>query len=162
MGTVAQGDVVPDTTTIESDRCLIDRKIQLAQFTMEPYRKSENRFVRITQPGFFAKGRRANLNYGDFAKLLQYMVAYEDVLIRETGDSQLKYGTGGIAEFDAHRNVIVLKQFPQVYQNDDTVTGDVIVVHRDTDIVEVEHSNAFSQGDSSAGPVPNPRPPVVH
>ena len=27
-------------------------------------------------------------------------------------------------------------------------TGDVIVMHRDTDIVEVEHSNSFSEGDA--------------
>jgi len=58
----------------------------------------------------------------------------------------MKYATGGRADFDSHKNVIVLTEYPQVYQDEDTVTGDKILLHRDTDIIEVEHSNAFSQG----------------
>ena len=79
--------------------------------------------------------------------LLQYLVTYEDVVIKELGKKEsLRYGTGGRADFDTRRNVIVLSQYPQVYQDNDTITGDIILVHRDTDVVEVEHSNAYSQG----------------
>lgn len=140
-----------ENTTIESDRCVIHRLEQLAHFTMNAERPLATRFVRINQPTLYAQSRRADVNYGNFDKLLQYMTAFEDVLIRETGSgSSLRYGTGGRADFDAHRDVIVLKEFPQVYQDNDTVTGDIILVHRDTDIVEVEHSNAFSEGESQS------------
>jgi lipopolysaccharide export system protein LptA len=145
----AENQGVADQTTIESDRCVIHRTRQLAEFTMDPVRPLTERFVRIRQPTLFARSRRADLNYGNFSQILQYLVAYEDVLIQETGNkekSQLRYGTGGRADFDTRRDVVVLTEYPQVYQDSDTVTGDRIIVHRDTDIVEVEHSNAFSEG----------------
>lgn len=159
---------VPDRTTIQSDHCLIKRAEQLAFFTMNASRNTNSRFVHITQPTLFTRARRAELNYGNFSKVLQYLTAYEDVLIKETESSKpkpspspsltkspfptptskpsLRYATGGRADFDTRRDVVVITEYPQVYQNEDTVTGDTILLHRDTDIVEVEHSNAFSQG----------------
>ncbi len=143
-----QKTAVPDRTTIESDHCQILRGKQLAHFTMDPKKRLEDRFVHTTQPRLRARSRKVDLNYDNSPNLLQYLVAYDDVLIHETNseDKVTRYGTGGRADFDTHRNVIVLKEYPQVYQNEDTVTGDVILLHRDTDIVEVEHSNAFSEG----------------
>lgn len=142
---------VPDETRIKADRCVMDRSKQIAHFTMYPEKKDDLRFVNITQPSLFAKGRKADLNYGDYSELIQYLTAEEDVFIKETGDKveSLRYGTGGKAVFDTKRDVVVLTEFPQVYQNNDTVTGDVIILHRDTDIVEVEHSNAFSEGQTN-------------
>jgi LPS export ABC transporter protein LptC len=139
---------VPDRTVIESDRCVIHRDSHVAHFTMSPSRPLASRFVHILQPRLFAKGRRAELRYGDFAKILQYLVAYDDVVIRETdAGKELKYATSGRADFDTHRNVIVLTEFPQAYQDGDTVTGDVILLHRDSDVVEVENGNSFNEPD---------------
>lgn len=145
-----------EKTLLESDQCVIHRDRQHAEFTMASWRKDPERFVRMSQPSMFARARRMDLTYGDYSKLVNYLVAREDVLIRElTGPGKtdvgaepatLKYATAGKAEFNSKRNVVVLTEFPQVYQDKDTVTGDVILLHRDTDIVEVEHSNAFSQG----------------
>ena len=79
---------------------------------------------------------------------------HEDVLVKETDpkkktkNESLRYATSGKAVFDTKRDVIVLSEFPQVYQDNDTVTGEVIVLHRDSDVVEVEQSNAFSQGNT--------------
>jgi LPS export ABC transporter protein LptC len=137
---------VPDETKIESDHCFINRNTNLAKFTMNPKHPLRTRFVHITQPTLFARSRRADLNYGDFSQVLQYLTAYEDVLIKEIGKPELRYATGGKADFDTRRDLIVLTEFPQAYQNNDTVTGDVILMHRDTDIIEVEHSNAYSEG----------------
>ncbi|MEO7164038.1 MAG: LPS export ABC transporter periplasmic protein LptC [Bdellovibrionia bacterium] len=138
---------IPDSTVIESDQCLINRKLNLAKFTMNPRRPMETRFVHISQPRLLSRSRKVDLSYGDFSAILQYMTAYEDVLIKDTSNPKsLRYATGGRADFDNRRDVIVMTQFPQVYQDQDTVTGDLITIHRDTDIVNVEHSNAFSQG----------------
>ena len=157
---------VPNLTQIESDRCFIFRDRKFAQFMMNPQRPLKTRFVHITQPTLFTRSRRADLHYGDFSQVLQYLVAYEDVLVKETSaqttgspkavlknedeakddPNTLRYATGGRADFDTRRDVIVLTEFPQAYQNQDTVTGDVILMHRDSDIIEIEHSNAFSGG----------------
>ncbi|MDR3607946.1 MAG: LPS export ABC transporter periplasmic protein LptC [Oligoflexia bacterium] len=143
-------------TKVESDHCVIYRDRKLAHFTMNAGRSLSTRFVKVTQPTLFSKGRTADVNYGDLGgppgknKLLNYLILHDDVLIEEkTADGSMRYGTGGQADFDAVRNLVVLRHFPQVYQNHDTVTGDVIVLHRDTDVVEIEHSNAFSEGEES-------------
>lgn len=146
----------PDQTTILSDHCVIHRDQQKALFTMNPTKPLPERFVHITQPTLFSRSRHADLYYGDFNQVLHYLTAFDDVLIKETKsgpvaakkekDKALRYATSGRADFDNRKNLIVLTRFPQVYQNDDTVTGDIILMHRDTDIVEVEHSNAFSEG----------------
>ncbi|HUP57524.1 MAG TPA: hypothetical protein VM598_08745, partial [Bdellovibrionota bacterium] len=135
----------------------IDRANRHADFTMQPWRPAQVRYVHITQPTLFTRGRRARLNYGDdSAKLLKYLVAYDDVLIKQIEDKlkpggarrppALKYATAGQADFDSDRSLIILTRFPQVYQDGDTVTGDLIKVHRETDIIEVEKSNSFSEG----------------
>jgi len=148
---------VPERTLIESDRCLIYRNQQLAVFTMEPSRSPDARFVHITQPNLFVRSRKADLNYGSFNQVIQYLVAKEDVLVKEkarppqtkpSANPKLRYATAGQAAFDTKRDVVVLTDYPQVYEDQDTVTGDVILLHRDTDLVEIENSNAFSEGSN--------------
>lgn len=136
-----------EKTTIVSDHCLIRRDQQIAYFMMYANRPLESRFVQITQPSLFVRSRTADFHYGDHSESINYMVAHEDVLIRELDSKELKYATGGQAAFDAKLNVIILTIFPQVYQANDTVTGEKITLHRDTDVVEVEQSNAFSDGN---------------
>jgi hypothetical protein len=152
-----------EETVIESDRCVIDRKVQIARFTMDPLRALGERFVHITQPKLFAKSRRADLNYGDFSELIHYMTAFEDVLIRDLSAEKdaekqarksavpLQYATAGRADFEKRRDIVVLTELPQVYQDADTVTGDIIILHRDTNIVEVENSNSFTGGGAGNG-----------
>jgi len=137
-----------DATVIESDRCVIHRRTKIANFSMSPGRANADKFVWIRQPTLLVKSRRAELRYGDSTTELHYMTASQDVLIRETGNgSALRYATAGQADFDTQENRIVLSEFPQVYQDNDTVVGDMVVLHRDTDIVEVRNSNAFTQSN---------------
>jgi hypothetical protein len=151
-----------ETTVLESDACLIRRDTRMAFFSMFPARPLKERFVHITQPTLFTRARRAELNYGNYSKLISYMTAFEDVLIKEThrkpggkagppagaapDEPSLKYATGGRADFDARKDIVTLTEFPQVYQDKDTVTGEKIILHRDSDVVEVEHSNAYTSG----------------
>ncbi len=141
---------VQSSTEIRSDQCVIDRNTNIAHFTMYASRPLAEKFVKITQPDLFAKSRRADLSYGDFTDVVHYLTAWEDVLIRETSTEakSLQYGTGGRADFDSKKELVILTQFPQVYQDSDTLVGDVILMHRDTGIVEVEHGNAFSSGEN--------------
>ncbi len=139
---------IPDQTTIESDHCLILRNENHATFTMDPKRKASTRFIHIIQPTLFVRARKAILNYGDFSKVLQYLTAYDDVIIKETGKSgeEMRYATGQKADFDTRQDQILLTGFPQVYQGGDTVTGDFVLMHRNSEIIEIGHSNAFSEG----------------
>lgn len=84
-------------------------------------------------------------------------VAREDVKIEEwTRKSRLgrpdRYSTCGRAEFDPASQEVVLSEYPQVYQDGDTMTGEVIRILRAQDQVEVENSNAFTRGRPGTKP----------
>ena len=139
-----------ETTTIESDECDIDRTKRIALFAMKPERPSEEAFVHLRQPTLLIKSRKMSLRYGDENGKTSFdtILAEQDVFLQEKGKKTVnRYGTAGKGLFDTKKNVVYLTEFPQLYQDEDTVTGEVIVLHRDTDIVEVEKSNAFSRGE---------------
>jgi LPS export ABC transporter protein LptC len=141
---------VADETKIKSDQCTIERNDSIAHFTMYSNRPLKERFVQITQPNLFTKGRRADIRYGDLSGFVHYMTVFEDAFIQELKDpKELRYGTGGRADFDSKKNLVRLSDYPQVYQDHDTLVGDVIIMHRDTDIVEVENGNGYSTGNGS-------------
>lgn len=148
----AEGDHHKEKTEIRSDRALIFREEGRAEFSMSRFRMPASRFVVMTQPDLYARGRRAELYYTDQAQrtssnTVRYMSAFEDVLIKEKGSTEeLRYSTSGQADFDTEQDVIVLTQFPQVYQGDDTIAGDRIILHKASDLVEVENSNAYNKG----------------
>ena len=168
-----------EETTIDSDFAYIHREIRRADFDMRPELPLSKRFVHIHQPKTYCQSRSAQLFYGDQSETsktkpitskppaksagakpaLDSLTAYQDVLIRDLGEeASMKYATSGRAVFDSEHSLITLYELPQVYQDDDTVTGDVILLHRDTDIVEVEHSNAYSEGQQAPAPAPTEKP----
>ncbi len=150
-----------EITTLESDHATIDRTKNIVTFSMLEARPDALRFVRITQPGMTSKSRRAEFLINANPKSLRTVRALDDVKIEEktvasaTDNSPAprrrrpekpRYATSGIAEFDSERNIIILRDYPQVYQDRDTITGETIIVHRDSDLVEVDQSNAFTEG----------------
>lgn len=139
---------VPNKTLIDSDQCTMERSVQIAHFSMNPERPFEHRFVQITQPNLYTRARKADLNYGDLSNVLNYLVASDEVLIKESDpkSQELRYATGGLAEFDTKKDRVTLSQLPQVYQNEDTVTGELVIFHRNTGIIEIEKSNAYTSG----------------
>lgn len=137
----------PSSTVIQSDHCHIDRKKRMAYFTMAPG-SSTKRFAKLNQPGLYVQSRKMDLNYSSGAEVVNYLLAREDVYIEETKNGKVsKTGVCQHARFDNKRNLIIMTQFPQVYQDKNTVTGDKITIDRDTDLIEVEESNAFSKGN---------------
>lgn len=134
-------------TTIYSDTALIDRKNQQIYFDMLPQRPSQDRFVRVIQPDLFIKARKGSMAYRRLNEKPQLLTVHEDVYIREKTAIQheTRDATCGQADFDTQRNIMTLTKFPQVYQENDTLTGDIIRIFRNTDTVEVQHSNAFSK-----------------
>jgi lipopolysaccharide export system protein LptA len=147
-----------EVTTIESDRAEIDRRKNIGKFTMLEARPADQRFVKIAQPGMNSRSRRAEFRLNANPKRVRTMLAIDDVKIEEKptqpSDSGrnarrrapvTRYATAGLAEFDSEKNLIVLRDYPQVYQDRDTITGETIIVHRDSDLVEVDQSNAFTE-----------------
>ncbi len=152
-----------EITMITADQADIDRRSDIAHFFMRESTDPILRFVTIEQPGMNCRSRRAEIRYGSSDRKLRTARAIEEVKIEETPrfpkdyaenprrrPITKRYATAGTAEFDSIRNRIILRDFPQVYQDHDTITGEMIIVHRDTNQVEVEQSNAYSDGSEDS------------
>ncbi|MCM0605146.1 MAG: LPS export ABC transporter periplasmic protein LptC [Xanthomonadaceae bacterium] len=136
----------PPNTKIESDFSHIDRNSQTALFVMNAT-TGKNKFVKLNQTGLYVQSRKMDLSYSNRPEVVDYLVARDDVYIEEKKKNKItKTATSQHARFDNRENLIILTQFPQVYQDKNTVTGDRIIINRDTDLIEVEESNAFSKG----------------
>lgn len=135
-----------EVTDVRSDRAKIDRFKKVANFTMV----NDDRYVESHQGTLFVRSRRQEATYDSATNVLQYMTAYDDVLIRETdpkkGKSGLKYATSQKAEFLTREDKILMSGFPSAYQEHDTLTGELIIIHRKKNLVEVTHANAFHDG----------------
>ncbi len=165
-------DQTPQVTTIASDQAHLFRFDRKAHFWMNQKSGTPPKFVHIEQPSMTCDSRDAEFFFDSAEKRIQTMRATQDVRIveqpkpadpndvsaRRRGTPQPRIATGGVAEFDANRDTITLSRYPQVVQGHDTVVGNVIVVHRSTDEVEVEDSNAFTEGNENS-PTRSPRSP---
>jgi LPS export ABC transporter protein LptC len=79
--------------------------------------------------------------------------ARDEVRIEEWKDLErsaapFRLSTSGRARFDPATQQVILTEYPQVYQDGDTMTGEVIRILRREDQVEIEHPNAFTTGRS--------------
>jgi len=161
---IKPGEAEPEITTVLSDQALLNREDNTAIYTMVDRPNFPMTFVKITQPGMHAKGRRAEFDFKSEERKIERMKMFEKVEIFEDpkkpkpGDiktrkkpPQARYSTSDYAEFLTAENLIILKEYPQVYQDGDTITGEVVVMHRDTDLVEVEQGNAYSEGRKDNG-----------
>ena len=148
----AKAATAATVTDIYSDNAVIDRAADVGNFAMVRTKSAKPRLVRIEQPGTDARARRAKFNFSAVDRHLTLLNLYEDVTIVETprpdedGEKvSPRVATGGEAAFDARKDTIRLEQYPQVAQDHDTITGEIITIFRDTDQVEVERSNAYSE-----------------
>ena len=135
-----------EISDIRSDKSEINRFTKVAEFTM----KNSNKFVKSHQGSLHVRSRRQVATYDSNSSVLKYLVAYDDVHIRETDPEKLKnglkYATSQKAEFLTSENKILLSGFPSAYQAHDTVTGERIIIHRRKNLVEVIHANAYHEG----------------
>ncbi len=115
----------------------------LLHFFMNDDQIIERQFVLTKEPQFDLKSRTLDLKLAK-GKELEEATALQDVWFQDRQNPEkMTEGTGGKAVYRPGANVIHLSDFPQLYQDRDTVTGDSITYHRNTDEVEVIQSNAI-------------------
>ncbi len=138
---------------IRSDRAAFSRQNHELLFFMDKQRPVPEQFVTVAEKDLDLKSRLLEMKLAP-GRSVHRITATGDVwfLDRHQGEDRPTEGTGGKAVYDVKENRIILSEFPQLYQDHDTVTGDVITYHRDTDIVEVTEGNAvYQQQESESG-----------
>jgi len=136
-------------TVIQSDQAEYSGAENHFLFYMNSDRIIEHQFISVKETDLDLKSRKLELKLGS-GNSLQEMTALQDAWFqdRHAVDKETE-GTGGKAVYTLDLHQIVLSEFPQLYQDRDTVTGDLITYHRDTDTVEVTESNAIYNGGKS-------------
>lgn len=130
--------IVEDRTTqIQSDRAVMNYTRHRLNFFMDDQRNFDRQFVLVHQQSLEMKSRSIQVDLKN--SKVDTISALNDVSIRDRSF----YSTSGKAVFIEKTNQIQLSDFPQVYQEKDTITGDVILYHRTTDTIEVKQSNAI-------------------
>ncbi|MBS1958562.1 MAG: hypothetical protein JST80_03740 [Bdellovibrionales bacterium] len=134
-------------THIVSDYALYQHTIGLLNFQMFETRSLEKQFVLTEQTDLKIHSRSLETQLaGKVAgkQQLDTITALGDVRIKDLHDPKHPTtGTCGKAVYYEAKNEIHLTDFPQVYQDGDTITGDVIVFNRNQDLIEVKQSNAI-------------------
>jgi LPS export ABC transporter protein LptC len=111
--------------------------------------------VHLEQAGLKSTANQMEVRMPLGAKKASF-IARDDVKIEEWKKSggrstPDRYSTCGRAEFDPDKQEILLSEYPQVYQDGDTMTGESIRILRAQDQVEVEETNAYTQGRPKKG-----------
>jgi lipopolysaccharide export system protein LptA len=128
---------------ISSDRATYSTLDAKLTFLMNDRRPIPEQFVRVREPALDLKSRTLEMDFSNEHEL-ETIRAKQDVWFKDSHDpNQISIGTGGAAIYSTGKNQILLTDFPQLYQDNDTITGDSIIFHRDSDSVEVKQSNAI-------------------
>ena len=130
-------------TWVYSDYARFDRLSNLLHFEMYDNQPLAKQFVKVHQIDMDMKSRTLELQL-DKKDQFETITAISDVWIKDFKDPlHISTSTSGKAIYFEAKDEIHLYDFPQVYQDGDTVTGDVIVYNRGTDIIEVKQSNGI-------------------
>jgi lipopolysaccharide transport protein LptA len=130
-------------THVYSDRATYLHEAGHLDFMMNETRPLSEQFVKADQPDLEMKSRTLQVDL-EPGRALHEITAYGDVWIKDSHDPlKISTSTSGKAIFNERKNDLFLTDFPQVYQEGDTITGDVIIFHRSTDEIEVKQSNAI-------------------
>ena len=124
-------------TQIQSDQAKMIFMKNKIYFNMDEKRAFDRQFVQVHQQNMEMKSRviEVDLNHSK----VETISALTDVSIKD----RTFFSTSGKAIFIEKQNQIQLSDFPQVYQDNDTITGDLIIYNRTEDTIEVKESNAI-------------------
>jgi len=133
-------------TNVFADRAMFDRQERKISFFMD----SPLKLVNAKQDTLNISSKIQTLFYDEKSSKIKKLQAEENVFIEETDPKKasqgLKTATCELAEFEVLENKLILSKFPTVYQENDTLTGEVITFYRDKNIVEVLQANAYHEG----------------
>ncbi len=124
-------------TQIQSDRARLAFSKDKLYFTMDEQKSFDLQFVQVHQESLEMKSRVVEVDFKN--SKLKTISGLTDVSIHDRSFRS----TSGKAIFFEKTNQIHLTDFPQVYQETDTITGDVIIYNRTEDTIEAKQSNAI-------------------
>lgn len=141
----AETEIVSDKKSkVYADLVTYHRNQEILSYEMAEHRPLAQQFVNAYQDELHLRSRTMTVTFEK--DKVQVLTANTDTSFEDkTNQKHPVSGTSGKAIYKETSNLLFLKDFPQVYQDRDTITGDVIIYDRTNDTIEVEQSNAFNR-----------------
>lgn len=149
--TTYSGSVVGEVKRKRKYEHPINFKSDIARIDLTQSIVNLNKNVWLKQMGVSATSQRGEIYLENYNKKLKYFVLYDDVNVKEKVVTQ---GPDGDKEFIRRAlseklegitsdEMLVLTGYPKVYQLDDVIRGNRIILRRDSELVEVEDANTL-------------------
>ena len=133
-----------EKTRVLSDSAVYHKLEETLEFEMMDSQPLDKQFVLTHQKALDLKSRILIADLPE--QKIQLLTAKGDVSFQDfTNPEHPVSGTSGKAIYKEETNLLFLMDFPQVYQDKDTMTGDTIIYDRTKDTIEVDQSNAFNK-----------------
>jgi lipopolysaccharide export system protein LptA len=115
--------------------------------------------VSLKQQGVTATSRRGEIFLENYNKKLKYFVLSDDVVVKEKVVVQepegprefLRTALSERLEGVTSEEILVLTGYPKVYQMNDVIRGNRIILRRDSELVEVEDANTLFYMNNTDG-----------
>ena len=149
--TTYKGNVKGKVTRKRKYEYPINFKADQAQVNLVSSIVNLNDNVSLKQQGVTATSRRGEIYLENYNKKLKYFVLSDDVVVREKVIVQepegprefLRRALSERLEGVTSEEILVLTGYPKVYQMDDVIRGNRIILRRDSELVEVEDANTL-------------------
>lgn len=127
----------------------IDFESDKAQIDLQKSVVNLNNNVKLKQMGVTATARQGEIYLENYNKKLKYFLLYDDVVVKEKVVVQQPEGPREFVrralserlEGITSEEVLILTGYPKVYQMDDVIRGNRIILRRDSELIEVEDAN---------------------
>jgi lipopolysaccharide export system protein LptA len=138
-------------TTVFSDQATLDMKQDRVSFHMN----DALNYVEILQPDLYARGTRGHVAFSANDQTLQSWSLTGQVLIIETPNpasfrrvsspKPTRYASAGRARYEAKSSMILLSEYPQLTDGEESFTGDQMHMHRKEKTVETLNMRGLSK-----------------
>lgn len=147
--TVYEGNVKGEVRRKKRYESPIDFEADKAQVDLEKSVINLNDNVKLKQMGVTATSRHGEIYLENYNKKLKYFLLYDDVVVKEKVVVQeangpreyLRRALSEKLEGITSEEVLILTGYPKVYQMDDVIRGNRIILRRDSELIEVEDAN---------------------
>lgn len=136
VGKIVRKRAYEDQVDFKSNKLYLKMDEQLIQLDQDVWLKK--------QP-FIATSRRGDVYLGNYNKRLKYFALYDDVKLEEKvnlgGASYMRKAFAETLEGIVSEDKLILTGLPKVYQQNDVIRGNKIILRENNEVVEVDDAN---------------------
>lgn len=121
-------------------------KSQNMTFDMPKNHIKLNKNVHITRTRLKATAMYGEIDLDSYSKKLKYLTLLDDIIVTETLNVKMekmqRRATSEKLILNTFNNTLTLTGYPKIFYNEDIITGNIIILRHNTDVIEIIDSTA--------------------